>query len=81
MDRGNLVIGYYLVTIIVCTLLCFLGIALRLCNVIYISWFWIFSLIWMPPLICTAIICFIFGYTALKGAFKKKSYITRNVID
>lgn len=73
-------VGYYITYTICCVLLFLLLLLIKLSGLIYLSWFWVFSPLWMPSCILAVLLFIMFNaMTICDGIRNRKKYAKKDV--
>ena len=70
----------YFAYTITCIFLSVILLLIKLSNIIYISWFWVFAPIWMPSCIIAVVLFVAFNIMMIKDSFQnRKKYAKKDV--
>ena len=73
-------VGTYISYTLCCVLLFLLLLLIKLSNFAYISWFWVFSPLWMPSCILAILLFVIFNAMIIcNGIRSRKKYAKKDV--
>ena len=65
-SKSNVPIGIYFIIYILSVLSFITLLIIKLTNTFYITWFWVFAVLWMPSCVITLILLTVFVFTIAK---------------